>query len=91
MDVKLVDPRDQVWEDLKPRYRVTIWEAGDKASADYDVTSAGDVRDVLRWASTQAPTDGRWTVSLVCDIDGFDPGLGLILMGGSDTQPEDMA
>jgi hypothetical protein len=84
MQATLVDPRDQRWEENRPRYRVTLWKAGYRGSADYDVTDATDVEEVLRWARENIPAAGHYTVAVVADIGGS---LGLIVIAGDASPP----
>ena len=78
MDIAPIDPRDQNWEDVSPRYRVYFFEG--TASDEFEITGAPDVGAVLRWAD--ADEAGRPYVLYARVDDGDD--LGLLRLAGFD-------
>ena len=87
-----VDERDSSWEDPHPRYRVYLFEGGDRpghswSTETYDVRGA-DVLEVVRWGEAQAGPDRLCAVALVVQRDeGADPvaaGRGLVWLLGID-------
>lgn len=71
-----VDPRDETWELVEPRYRVYFW-AG-TASDEWEVSGA-DVQEVLAWAEANRG-DRTYTLYACVPHDG----LGLVRLAGED-------
>jgi hypothetical protein len=85
MDVVPVDPRDQRWEQDRPRYRVAVWNRHYRGCADYEISEAIDVEQVLRWARENTPPGGHHTIAVVSDQG--DGSIGLIVIGGDADPP----
>jgi hypothetical protein len=70
--VEPVDERTTEWADHRPRFRVYLFEGGERgsslATSTYDVTGA-EALEVLSWAEEQAG-DGLYAVALVGDRGG---------------------
>jgi len=79
VDVTSLDPRDAQWEEDVERFRVYFWSRGGDTVAEYELTKAADVREVLAWAGEQA--NGRVVEVFACAVCGGVPGL-LRLAGG---------
>lgn len=77
VQVSLIDPRDQDWEDPHPRYRVYFHDAGGR-SYEYEI-SGSDIVEVLAWAN--ANREGRSYVLYACTQS---EGLGLLRLQGQD-------
>ncbi len=78
MKASTVDPRDPDWETSDPRYRVYFHDSH-RASFEYEVADARDVREVLAWA--EANRGERTFVVYACaDHDG----IGLVRLQGHD-------
>lgn len=100
MRVEPVDPRDALWEDDMPVYRVYFWS---KASApphlpsemvgwqsdEYEVREAVDVHEVIAWAQGPEHRGRAFTlyVSLEC---GGEPGR-VLLAGIDPTDPRQVS
>ncbi len=52
MSVAQVDPRDQLWANDSPAYRVYFW-SGDSSCDEWQLTEA-DIDEVLAWADEEA-------------------------------------
>ena len=84
MHVEPVDERTSEWEDHRPRFRVYLFEGGDRrsgfATSTYDVTGA-EALEVISWAEEQAGADGLYAVALLGDRGGRK---GLVWLQGID-------
>jgi hypothetical protein len=78
LDVRQVDPRDQMWEVYDPEYRVYFWDV-DLRSDEWELARC-DVQEALQWAQESA--DGR-NFTLYAVAVGPE-GLGLIRLLGAD-------
>jgi hypothetical protein len=82
--VEPVDERTSEWEDHRPRFRVYLFEGGDRrtgfGTSTYDVTGA-EALEVISWAEEQAGDDGLYAVALVGDRGGRK---GLVWLQGID-------
>jgi hypothetical protein len=81
MNVKSVDPRDCQWENTSPIYRVYFWEHPSHASAEWRITDASSVHEVLAWAHTRAGTHQTFQVWVEATTEH---GLGLMRLSGGD-------
>jgi hypothetical protein len=80
MEIRPVDPRDALWEDEKPIYRVYFQEA-DGASSEHELVGATDVTEVLGWAEENSGTRAYTAYLVVRDGSGQ---LGLATLQRSD-------
>ncbi len=85
MKPQRIDPRDTCWEIEDPAYRVYFWSQGGaqgaiRASEEWQLTDASDVRAVLSWAAENS--NHRQFVVYVSART--DDGLGLIRLLGAD-------
>ena len=78
VEIVEVDPRDQTWEELSPRYRVYFFEGA--TSSEFEVRCAPDVHAVTAWA--EAESAGRGYVLSVWTDHG--EGVGLLRLAGAD-------
>lgn len=78
LDVRPVDPRDQMWEVRETKYRVYFWDA-DASSSEWELTGC-DVEAALQWAQNSA--GGRRFTLYAAAVDS--EGLGLIRLIGVD-------
>jgi hypothetical protein len=85
MRVETVDPRDTLWEDNTPVYRVYFWskalappeispEKVGWRSDEYEIHDAADVHEVITWA--QGPEHGGRAFTLYVSLErNGEPGL----------------
>ena len=80
LDVRPVDPRDQMWEVDKPEYRAYFWDVDAGSSDEWELTGC-DVQEALQWARDSA---GGRTFTLYAVVAVSPEGLGLIRLLGVD-------
>lgn len=74
--VTSIDPRDQLWEDDAPAFRVHFWH-DDSTSDEYELTEA-DIDEVLAWAHEHS----RGRTITVWLVQREESGVGLIRLAG---------
>jgi len=74
--VHRIDPRDIVWEEPRPTYRVYLWRLADKQrySDEYQIEGADSVNDILEWATRQCQGDAGLQFALYV-VSPKGPGL----------------
>jgi hypothetical protein len=101
--IEPVDERDGSWEDDHPRFRVYLFESGERiiqgaptswTVSTYDIDGA-DVLEVIRWAQSQVADDGLYAVALVGERESQAPqhrrGLSWLVGRDANDTPEDWA
>jgi hypothetical protein len=74
MRTRPVDPRDIVWEQDEPRYRVYFWDRPQMTSHEYAIADAG-IDEALAWARGRAHDKG-WTYTFYVEVTApYGPGL----------------
>jgi hypothetical protein len=80
MDIRPIDPRDETWQIVRPRFRVYFWT--DTASEEFEL-SGTTVHSAIEWAESRRG-DRTYTLYACADVDG----LGLICLAGEDPSAE---